>query len=218
MATSSTCGRFALLGGGPAEDEWQTGLVLFRDPPPSACWQHQGLRVGFEVTYFSPESSGMKVEGTTTGRQDEDIWVMSYRLALDPSWTTLRAHIAGRTASGPVERFIESDGRGHWQLDGADASDLTGCRDVDLESSAMTNALPVHRLGLAVGEHAATPAAYIRLTGAVERLDQHYVRLNDQGAQQNYDYEAPAFDFKCRLIYDQSGLVLDYPGIALRVG
>jgi hypothetical protein len=29
---------------------------------------------------------------------------------------------------------------------------------------------------------------------------------------------APAFDFACRLTYDESGLVLDYPGIAVRAG
>jgi uncharacterized protein len=48
----------------------------------------------------------------------------------------------------------------------------------------------------------------------VERLEQTYVRLPDQG----YDYVAPVFDFACRLVYDESGLVLDYPGIAVRVG
>ena len=35
---------------------------------------------------------------------------------------------------------------------------------------------------------------------------------------QHYDYTAPAFDFRCRLVYDQSGLVPDYPGIAVRAG
>lgn len=33
-----------------------------------------------------------------------------------------------------------------------------------------------------------------------------------------YDYAAPAFGFTCRLIYDESGLVPDYPGIAVRAG
>jgi hypothetical protein len=28
----------------------------------------------------------------------------------------------------------------------------------------------------------------------------------------------PALGFTCRLIYDESGLVLDYPGIAVRAG
>ena len=31
-----------------------------------------------------------------------------------------------------------------------------------------------------------------------------------------YHYAAPAFAFTCTLLYDESGLVLEYPGIATR--
>lgn len=37
------------------------------------------------------------------------------------------------------------------------------------------------------------------------------------GGQQRYDYAAPVFGFTDRLVYDESGLVLEYPGIARRV-
>lgn len=52
----------------------------------------------------------------------------------------------------------------------------------------------------------------------MERLEQTYLRATGQGTCQSYDYAAPVFDFSCRLVYDQSGLVLDYPGIAVRAG
>ena len=81
----------------------------------------------------------------------------------------------------------------------------------------MTNALPVHRMELGVGHRAAAPAAYVRaLDLSVERLEQAYVRLPGKGLQHSYDYTAPVFDFACRLVYDESGLLLDYPGIAVR--
>ena len=90
---------------------------------------------------------------------------------------------------------------------------------MDLESSALTNALPVRRMSLPPAKHAAAPAAYVRAVGlAVERLEQSYVRAPGEATRQRYDYTAPAFDFACRLVYDQSGLVLDYPGIAVRAG
>jgi hypothetical protein len=53
---------------------------------------------------------------------------------------------------------------------------------------------------------------------AVERLEQTYTRVDDEDGVEQYDYEAPAFDFGCRLAYDHSGLVLQYPGIARRSG
>jgi hypothetical protein len=38
----------------------------------------------------------------------------------------------------------------------------------------------------------------------------------DEGRHRRYDYAALVFDFACRLVYDESGLALDYPGIAVR--
>ena len=34
---------------------------------------------------------------------------------------------------------------------------------------------------------------------------------------ERYDYTSPASDFRCELVSDQHGLVLDYPGLAVRV-
>jgi hypothetical protein len=83
----------------------------------------------------------------------------------------------------------------------------------------LTNALPVHRLVLDVGQQASAPAVYVRAVGLnVERLEQSYVRLADEAGQQRYRYTAPAFGFACQLDYDDAGLVLSYPGIAVRAG
>ena len=115
--------------------------------------------------------------------------------------------------------MLEADGAGHWLINGEPAPHLDGCLDIDLEASAMTNALPVRRMILPPAAAAAAPAAYVRTAGlAVERLEQTYLRVTGQGTGQSYDYTAPVFDFRCRLVYDQSGLVLEYPGIAVRAG
>jgi hypothetical protein len=50
----------------------------------------------------------------------------------------------------------------------------------------------------------------------VERLEERYVRLEDQGPGRRFAYAAHAFDFTCVLAYDDAGLLLDYPGIAVR--
>jgi hypothetical protein len=51
----------------------------------------------------------------------------------------------------------------------------------------------------------------------VERLEQRYARLEDDGEHSRYDYAAPDLGFTSELVYDEFGLVLDYPGIAVRV-
>ncbi|MFE0023133.1 putative glycolipid-binding domain-containing protein [Amycolatopsis sp. NPDC059021] len=46
-------------------------------------------------------------------------------------------------------------------------------------------------------------------------MEQEYTRTTD--SEQRYAYTAPAFAFVCELSYDDSGLVVSYPGIATRV-
>ena len=107
------------------------------------------------------------------------------------------------SASRAHQVRLEGDGSGEWLVDNEPAPQLSGCFDVDLEASACTNALSVHRLGLRVGG-ADAPAAYVRApTLRVQRLEQSYVRLeSDDVESARYDYAAPAFDLTAVLTYD----------------
>ncbi|MGI8648037.1 MAG: hypothetical protein DLM55_05875 [Acidimicrobiales bacterium] len=193
--------------------------MFFAAPPATAAWKHHHVRSGFEVAYFHVLDDGFRIEGCTTAIENGQTWTVDYEIQLAATWTARSGRIVGRSVSGSYSTTLETDGAGQWQINGAPAPYLDGCFDVDLESSALTNALPVRRMGLRVGEHSAAPAAYVRaLDLAVERLEQTYVRGNDQDSHQRYNYIAPAFGFTCQLIYDHSGLVLDYPGIAVRAG
>ena len=191
----------------------------FAPVPVTAAWRHQGARDGFEVAYFQVLDRGCGIAGWTTAIEDGVTWAVEYLIDLDENGATRSARIRGRSAAGFSSAVLEADGAGRWLVDGVTAPHLDGCLDVDLESSAMTNALPVRRMSLAPGAGAAAPAAYVRAVGlAVERLEQTYLRAPDEAARQSYDYAAPVFDFSCRIAYDESGLALNYPGIAVRAG
>jgi uncharacterized protein len=192
--------------------------MTFDDLPRTACWIHEGLRSGFEVAFFTPERHELRIEGTTTGFQENAPWVVTYKIVLDDLWQTRHAQITSQTESGTVDQVVECDRHGNWLVEGEDAERLAGCLDIDLEASAMTNALPVRRRDLTVGESMEVPAAYVRLANrGIERLEQSYRRLEDTGSLVAFDYAAPAFDFRCRIIYDHTGLVREYPGIGTRV-
>ena len=187
--------------------------------PAAAAWLHRDARVGFEAAFFETTSRGQRIFGSTSAMEGTEIWTVSYAIEVDGTWRTRSARVTGRSATGVRETAIRGDGVGHWLVDDQVAPHLEGCLDVDLESSAMTNALPVHRMRLGPGARSPAPAAYVRcLDLSVERLEQEYERATDDGAHQRYDYASPGFDFYGRLVYDASGLVLDYPGIAVRVG
>ena len=186
--------------------------------PSTAAWRHRDARLGFEVLFIRHERGYLRLEGHSTAVEEDEAWAIRYDLTVDDRWVTRSAHVVGRSALGLHEVRLEADGTGVWQIDGRAAPWLDGCLDVDLEASACTNALPIHRLGLSVGARANASAAYVRApTLRVEPLEQTYARLPDYGDSARYEYVAPAFDFSAVLTYDRFGFVLDYPGIAVRV-
>jgi hypothetical protein len=169
------------------------------------------------VAFFEALDDGYRARGCTAAVEQGRNWAVEYDVRLDALWRTRQCAVRNLTASGRVSTLLESDGAGRWQVNGVEDPLLEGCLDVDLESSALTNAFPVHRLALSVGERSDAPAAFVRATDLdVERLEQSYVRVADEGPRSRYDYSAPAFDVACRLVYDESGLLLNYPGLAVR--
>jgi uncharacterized protein len=191
----------------------------FRALPATAAWQHQQARSGFEVVFLRvADQDVIRCAGCTTAVEEGEAWFVEYAIDLDRRWRTRRAHVRGRAGLKLRETLLTSDGEGNWQVDGRAAPELRGCLDVDLESSALTNAFPVHRFAREVGATFEAPAAYVRaLSLETQRLEQHYTRVDDDGEQLRFDYASPSFDLECRLLYDEAGLVVDYPGIAVRV-
>jgi hypothetical protein len=190
--------------------------MSFGPLPAAAAWRHLDSRTGFEVAYVREDGDGWRIEGCTTAVEDGQPWVVDYEIRLGGNWRTRTARVTKRSSEGSRATVLDADGQGRWKLNGESAAQLDGCLDVDLESSALTNAFPIHRLLLPQGKGASAPAAYVRIDLSVGRLEQDYLHASDEGARQRYGYTAPEFDFACSLLYDESGLVLDYPGIAIR--
>jgi hypothetical protein len=186
--------------------------------PAAAAWRHVDARDGFEVLFPRRGRGGYRFDGYATAVEDGVAWSVGYEIEVDACWATRSAHVVSRSEGGDAEIRLDRDTSRGWTVDGAPAPHLDGCEDVDLEASVFTNAFPVHRLALAVGERADAPAAYVRAPGLeVERLEQSYARLQDERGRSRYDYASPAFDFRAVLVYDERGLVLDYPGIGVRI-
>jgi uncharacterized protein len=191
--------------------------MAYEHLPPSAAWRHVEARDGFEVVFFGRGPAGARIEGRTCGLEYGEAWDVGYVIDVGDRWRTRRAEVRSRWAGGDRQTVIEAVAEGSWTVDGVAAPLLDGVLDVDLEASACTNLLPVHRLGLRVGGAADAPAAYVRAPGLeVERLEQSYRRLDDAPGER-YAYVAERFGADFVLPYDRAGLVFDYPGLAVRV-
>lgn len=184
-------------------------VTVFAELPAFAAWRFVDAVEGFEVVYVQPG----RLRGHTSAIEAGQAYAVRYEIVLDDDWCTREVRVESDTVAGPRETVLISDGAGRWTVDGQAAPQLDGLVDVDIEASACTNTLPVHRMPLAPGAVTEAPAAYVRaLDLSVTRLDQTYRRLDDR----RFDYISET-DFRAVLEYDPTGLIVDYPGIAVRV-
>jgi len=146
--------------------------------------------------------AGARLAGTVLTGETGAPLELRYAVDVDSGWRTRRAEV--RITDG-ASLSLESDGRGHWSIDGRRLPELDGCTDVDLEFTPATNALPVRRLRLAEGQSADLRAAWVRFPGlSVEPNEQRYQRLEGAG----YRYLSGGFSADLEVADD--GLVIRY--------
>lgn len=175
------------------------------------------MRAGFEVAFFTDLSAGHHMTGHTTAHESSALWSVGYDVTVDSSWRTVAVHASNLTAAGKRGLTLTCDPTGRWIVNGELRPELDGCLDVDFESSAVTNTLPLHRLDFIEGVAVDVPAAFVRADDLrVERLEQRYTLIKASPEQILFHYESSTFEFACDLRYDSSGLVVEYPGIAIR--
>ena len=166
--------------------------------------RHIGVRDGFEVAWFTPPTL---LRGGSTFVEEGAGHHIAYEITLAPDGSTSTATIRSLDRAIALTRAGDA-----WLIDGVARPDLSESPDVDLESSAVTNALPVARLEPTVGEPVRALAAWVRADLTVERLEQTYTRLDER----RYDYVSHYDGFRTVLEFGDDGLIVDYPGIAIR--
>jgi uncharacterized protein len=91
---------------------------------------------------------------------------------------------------------------------------LTGCIDVDLELTPITNTLPINRLKLAIGRREEIAVAWIRFPSLeIVHALQSYERLSDR----TYRYRSLGSGFTANIDVDEIGLTIRYEGIWERI-
>jgi hypothetical protein len=193
--------------------------VRFHPPPPAAAWRHVDPRDGFETVFLRTVASGHVIEGHTAAVEAGAIWAVHYVIEVDDRWVTQHCVVRSWSVAGDHEIRLTHDAAGRWRVDGVLAPALDGCLDIDLEASACTNMLPVRRAAFPLQRDTDAPAAFVRAPGLeVERLEQTYRRLSSDREDLQFEYRAPRFGVECELHFGADGLMLDYPGVATRIG
>lgn len=177
-------------------------------------WRRTMDDLSFEHARIHPGDDGTRLSGMVLAAEGGLPLRLDYSVVCDRRWRSVSVTATQVFAGERRSLRLDHDGAGVWTLDGRPAPRLDGCADVDLGLSPITNALPVNRLRLAVGETGEIRAAWVRFPSLeVVAAEQSYERL----AGLRYRYRSRTSGFEAEIEVDGDGLPVDYAGIWKRV-
>ena len=177
-------------------------------------WREVMDEASFELALIVTGPGGVEITGTVLMAEDGVPLRVDYAIQCNESWSTRRVEVL-QSYSGEVRALrLDHDGAGNWTRDGDEAPDLKGCTDVDISVSPSTNALPMNRLGLKVGDSGEIKAAWVRFPSLeVIVAGQGYERLGDR----LYRFSNLDDDFRAVIEVDDLGVPIDYADIWQRI-
>jgi len=173
----------------------------------SIIWRRLDL-AGHEFAEISSENSKNFVNGTAIFVFERQFCKLDYAIVCDLNWQTLATRVSGFAGEKVVKIEITVDAEKRWKLNGNNNPQTVNSVDIDLNFSPVTNALPIRRLNLEVGESAEVRAAWLKFPAfSLEPLVQTYERLGEN----LYRFESGGGEFVREIEVDDSGLVTKYP-------
>jgi len=206
---------------GPGVDGRTRAVSWLIEDPPGA--EHVRVELG---------AGRLRAEGVAIGSAPRP-YRLEYRLETGAAYATSRLSVAvqgegwrrrlelRRPASGRWSVAASAEGELPLGRPGGDADALAAAGDCDLGLSPLTNTMPILRAGLLDGQAAVEIAvAWVSVPDLGLRLArQRYapVRALADGLAV-VRFESADGSFAADLTVDRDGLVVDYPGLARRIG
>ena len=166
---------------------------------------------GHDACRLDATDDGWRLDGAAVFRDETGaIARLDYRVSLDPEWRARWGSVHGWIGERALELTVERTAEGVWSLDGTVVPGLEHCVDLDYGFTPATNLSQLRRIALGVGYHADVPVAWLDApAGTLGLLEQRYQRRSAE----EYEYDAPRFDYSAVLVIAPSGFARRYPGL-----
>ena len=171
---------------------------------------------GLEHVIVSHDADGFRARGQLV-LAEEGLCSVSYQLTCDSGWRFRALTISVISANADKSLSLVAETDGPWRADGQRRPDLEDCVDVDINCTPLTNTLPIRRLDWSASGSGRLDVAYVSVPELeVHSVWQRYTQL-DAGADGRPAFRYESDSFQADLSVDDSGFVVDYPGLWRRV-
>ena len=196
----------------------------------SIAWVDEGA-TRLEFAEVELTDRRMKATGVAIGSAPMP-YRLDYRFESRSRFVTRSIELVSRGQGWKRSLRLERDKQGEWDASWethgevllppptGDMRQLSGAFDCDLALSPLTNTMPVLRHDLA---HDGEPHDFLMAWISVPDLSvipsrQRYTFVRADELISVVRYESSSRDFVADIVFDEDGLVLEYPGIGHRIG
>jgi hypothetical protein len=186
---------------------------------------------GVEFAEIDLSPRGVRAKGVAIGAVPIP-YRLDYALETTPGLVTSQLRVSSRGEGWRRTLELRRDEAGVWSVDtdeegdvdlppaGGDSAVLAGALDCDLGLSPVTNLMPVLRHDLlSGGRPVELRMAWVSVPDlSVQPDGQRYAFVRTRPGHRVIRYEATDGTFAADITFDPDGIVIDYPGIARRLG
>jgi hypothetical protein len=199
-------------------------------PPRAAAWVKDDP-FGVEFAEIAVAGDRLTANGVAVGSVPVP-YRLDYELETGAGWVTSRLRVTSRGDGWRRELDLNRDRGGAWSASaggegapdlppaGGETGHLAGALDCDLELSPLTNMMPILRHGLRDGGGPCElTMAWIAVPSLAVHADgQRYRHLRSDAGRHVIRFEAIDGTFAADIVVDAGAVVIEYPGIARRLG
>ncbi|MDN3691811.1 putative glycolipid-binding domain-containing protein [Chryseobacterium tructae] len=149
------------------------------------------------------------VESKIIGSYEARMYAVDYHLTIDHNWN-IQEFIIDSEVNTVKNKLKGKKIQDEWVINNKINSDFKAFPFIDISLTPFTNTLPINSLKLNENDTQEIKVIYIDvLNNLVKPVTQQYTRI----APHTYHYDNLQTDFKSDILVDDSGLVVNYPGL-----
>lgn len=174
-------------------------------------WENREF-YGTEYMVLNSTNEEIRVDSTVILIENGFPYNVNYQIRLNHNWFLKQLDIQIQDLNKDLH--LKSNGQGQWfNGKGDELLELNGVFDIDLSCTPFTNSLPINRLNWDNHEPKSVDVVFISVPNLNYKIVNQRYRLVDK-SKGEFHYKSGKFETIIQV--DDTGLVLEYPGIFTR--